>query len=305
MFPVLFIPPEASDSLEPLGTKPKFWFKGEHNIDCLFKETTLNTGEDWAEKIVSELCWFLGLPHVDYTLAEWQGKRGVVCGNFVPEGGRLVLGNELLARINPKYPDQKRFGVRQYTLRRVLAIFRTRETQIKAPLNWTSFAGVTTALDVFIGYLLLDAWIANQDRHHENWGLIVTPALTQHLAPSYDHASSLGRNETEHNRTDRLTTHDRGRSMDRYVARAKSAFFASPARKQLLSTVEAFHEAGKVRPRAANAWLQRLAAVSAYDVQQLFAKIPNDRITPVAVEFALKMLALNRQRLLALHEALQ
>jgi serine/threonine protein kinase HipA of HipAB toxin-antitoxin module len=50
---------------------------------------------------------------------------------------------------------------------------------------------VDGADDVFLGYLMLDAWIANLDRHHENWGLVLTKDITGHLAPSYDHASSL------------------------------------------------------------------------------------------------------------------
>lgn len=87
-----------------------------------------------------------------------------------------------------------------------------------------------------------------------------------------------------------------------YVARAKSAFFASPARKERLSTVEAFREAGRIRPVAARSWLERLADVSFSAVQGGFAEVPHDRITPVAIEFALKMLELNQQRLLALHE---
>jgi hypothetical protein len=45
---------------------------------------------------------------------------------------------------------------------------------------------------------MLDAWIGNGDRHHLNWGLVrnkLTPNIieTIHLAPTYDHASSLGR----------------------------------------------------------------------------------------------------------------
>jgi hypothetical protein len=34
--------------------------------------------------------------------------------------------------------------------------------------------GITTAIDTFVGYLLLDAWIGNGDRHHENWRFIAT-----------------------------------------------------------------------------------------------------------------------------------
>src|SRR5712691_13257238 len=38
----------------------------------------------------------------------------------------------------------------------------------EVPIGWTPFAGVREAVDVFVGYLMFDAWIANTDRHHEN-----------------------------------------------------------------------------------------------------------------------------------------
>ena len=45
-------------------------------------------------------------------------------------------------------------------------------------------------------YLLLDAVIGNVDRHHENWGILgkdVDGSVKGRLAPTFDHASSLGR----------------------------------------------------------------------------------------------------------------
>ena len=43
---------------------------------------------------------------------------------------------------------------------------------------------------------MLDALIGNTDRHHENWGILVRRGrgvLLGEVAPSFDHASSLGR----------------------------------------------------------------------------------------------------------------
>jgi hypothetical protein len=88
--------------------------------------------------------------------------------------------------------------------------------------------------------------------------------------------------------------------MTRYVARGTSAFFASSLDKKPMSTLDAFREAGMRRPRAAEAWLKRLAQVTCQDVQAIFVQIPPDRISTVATEFALTILALNYQRLLTL-----
>jgi hypothetical protein len=224
----------------------------------------------------------------------------VICPTFVPEGGCLVHGNELLAEVVSEYPEGQFFHVRHHTLKFVLAIIE--DERIRAPMGWDMRPGIASALDVFIGYLMLDAWIANQDRHHENWSLVVSPEPARHLAPTYDHASSLGSNETDRNRKDRLTTRDRGRSMERYVERARSAFFLSPSSSKPMSTLEAFREAGKVRPAAARWWLESLKQVSWRDVQMIFAQIPRSLISGIAIEFALKMLDLNQRRLLVLRE---
>jgi hypothetical protein len=302
MYQIISVPDSAANLTEQLGTKPKFWFQGKNSVNYLFKEGRPGTGDDWSEKVASELCDQLGLPHAIYDLAVWRGKRGVICPTFVPEGGRLVPGNELLAEIVSEYPVRQFFRVRQHILGFVLAIIQ--DERIRVPMGWDMRPGVASALDVFIGYLMLDAWIANQDRHHENWSLVVSPEPVRHLAPTYDHASSLGSNETDSNRRDRLTTRDRGRSMEHYVERARSAFFLSPSSSKPMSTLEAFHEAGKVRPEAARWWLASLTEVSWRDVQIIFEQIPRSLIGDVAIEFALKMLHLNRGRLLSLREEL-
>ncbi|MBI3303251.1 MAG: HipA domain-containing protein [Deltaproteobacteria bacterium] len=301
MFRVITVPDLAASLTEQLGTKPKFWFRDEEGQRWLFKEGRPNSGDDWSEKVASELCEFIGLPHVDYELAVWKGRRGVVSRSFVPPGGSLVLGNVLLARVVTAYPEKKFFRVSQHTVRRVFAILRN--ARINLPIGWSGFPGLQTATDAFVGYLMFDAWIANQDRHHENWGLVTTREALRHLAPSFDHASSLGSNETDENRKDRLTTRDKRRSTEQYVERALSAFYASPSSSKPLSTFAAFQEAGKINPKAADAWADRLKLVSLQDIALVFGQIPPDRITPIAIEFAQRMLELNRQRLLTLQGA--
>jgi hypothetical protein len=54
-------------------------------IGCTFRDAIAirktNLGEDWAEKVASELCKLLGLPHAIYELAStWEDSRGVISG---------------------------------------------------------------------------------------------------------------------------------------------------------------------------------------------------------------------------------
>ena len=218
--------------------------------------------------------------------------------SFVPPDGTWVAGNEVLVQIDKAYPKDRFYSVRQHTLRLVWNIIKL--DFIRPPLNWIGLGDVQSALDVFIAYLMLDALVGSQDRHHENWGFVVTPERAIHLAPTFDHASSLGWNETDDSRIERLMTRDRRRNMDRYVERARSAFFSSSTSTKPMLTSEVFKEASKLRPQAARAWLERLSQISDNAIRVVFDQIPADRISDAARDFAMKMLDLNQERLLKL-----
>lgn len=114
-----------------------------------------------------------------------------------------------------------------------------KSSEVKLPINWIApDDAIENAADVFMGYLLLDTLVSNQDRHHENWGL-VTLSNKLHLAPTFDHASSLGRNKTDEKRLDRLNTRDTGNNVKSYVKRAKSALYENPASQPPLTTLDA------------------------------------------------------------------
>lgn len=127
-FPILLVTQKAyeASSNETLGSKYKFWFDHEELGRCLYKQSRENLGEDWAEKVASELCELLGLPHAVYELAStWEGVhevtpkeyRGVVSPNFLSQGGTLVHGTELLSSIVPNYPA---FGTYENSCKSVL-----------------------------------------------------------------------------------------------------------------------------------------------------------------------------------------
>jgi len=295
-YPVIFVPDDAASQLEQLGTKSKFWYRDELTDESmLFKEGRIGTGENWSEKVCCEIGTLLDLPHANYELAICKGIDGVVTNNFVPKDGRLIHGNELLARINDEYDDSKQYRTKQHTVRLVMVV--TNQSFIEFPLDWDAPLFMKSANEVLVGYLMLDALVSNQDRHHENWGLIVT-GKSVHFAPSYDHASSLGRNESDTNRIERLKTKDYGRSVDAYVGRARSAFYRTQESRKTLGTLDAFRDAVKLSPKAGQYWLNRLKNISQSDYEAIFENIPADLISETAADFALKMLELNTIRLL-------
>ncbi len=159
MFSVREVYLSKAESLEQLGTKPKFWFTGENGERLLFKADQRGTGEDWAEKIACELCGLLGLPHVDYELAVDLDKHrpGVVCQTCSPPPTSLILGNQLLLAHDQRYPTEvkNRYKVREHTVAAVADVIKTLNPP---PPNWLKGLpkGITSATNIFVGYIMLE-----------------------------------------------------------------------------------------------------------------------------------------------------
>lgn len=297
-FPIFEVPADAAEAEEAMGTKFKFWFQHPELGNSLFKQARSNTGEDWAEKIAAELAQLLGLPHARYELATWNERPGTISPAMVPENASLIHGNDILAGLVSSYPRSQGYNVSEHTLDIVLQAIS--DPVVNLPLDWIPPDGITTAIDTFVGYLLLDAWIGNGDRHHENWGFITTINQAVHLSPTYDHASSLGRELLDAKRQERIHNN----SVVAYANRARSAFYAQPGDRKSLLTIEVFSQVAQQYPNVALVWLEQLARITSEDIQELLTRIPSARISPVAIEFAHQVLDINQSRLLSLREEL-
>lgn len=293
-----------SDSLEQLGTKSKFWYE-DNGEELLFKSVKSNAGlrlgEDWAEKICCELAELLGLPHAHYELAIHDGIRGVITKNFIKKNFAiqraeyLITGNELLQSyigsdndVNPNL---------QYIDHIYLVMT---EKVIGKPINFGSFKNIKNASEFFVGYLMFDVLVSNQDRHNENWGMIVTIKGDNHLAPSYDHGASLARNESDETRSIRLKSEDKGRQIPTYIRKAKSQF-QDPTTKKRLKLLEAFRQYGLMEKEAAIAWLDRLESLSYSDIKLIVDKVPSELMSDLAKEFTYELIICNKTNLLDLY----
>jgi hypothetical protein len=301
MFTIQPVQKSEAVASEQLGSKYKFWFNRD-NRRFLFKADDRGTGEDWAEKVADCLAELLWLPHVHYELAElYEGNAplqpGVVCETCAPPPQTLVLGNQLLLAFDPSYPmqSQRKFRVREHTVPAVAEVLRV---LLRPPSPWCEhLPDDTTALDVFVGYLMLDAWIANQDRHHENWGALhVDPLML--LAPTFDHGAALARNLTDGERQERLTTRDKNRTIASFAVKARSAFYQTAADLRPLGTLEAFFDFAKFAAHAAVFWTQRLARIDETAIREILLQVPQSRMSPITREFTLQLLLVNQKRIL-------
>ena len=216
-----------------------------------------------------------------------------------------MLGNELLQEADPAYPtrDGDYFHLSAHTVERVFtalgAPMIALPSEFATVADANGLAAVRTSAELFTGYLLLDALIGNQDRHHENWGIIEGPERTE-LCPSFDHASSFAHNLGDDERNARMETSDKGYTIEAFVRKARSALFREAGDRRPLSPLDAFREAGQRSPTARTQWLGRLELVREADLADIVERVPPDRMSPVTKEFVLKFIGVNKRRLLAL-----
>lgn len=147
--------------------------------------------------------------------------------------------------------------------------------------------------------LVLDAWVANQDRHDQNWAVLRTTAAPVRLclAPSFDHASSLGFNELDVRRRRLL---DKPGGVVVWAERGRAHRFEhdpSQPRSAIPSLVTTAHEALRIAgTRATSHWLDRLAAIRPDQLAAIVGRTP--KLSDVAATFILEVLDTNRGRLL-------
>jgi hypothetical protein len=313
MYPIVEVPTDAPNDIEAVGSKRKFWYTREQE-DWLFKFARANTGEDWAEKVAAELCDLLNLPHATYELAVWREEtdgnttphEGVATRRMESQNERLMLGNELLAGHVNRYPEaegDRFYRNPNYTLDLTLNVLGDDELDVRLDPAWSLPAEVSTVPEAFLGFLLIDAWIGNTDRHDNNWGVMersTTEGAIRVLAPTFDHASSLGRELQDEERHERLTTNDKNRTVRAYVERCRSAFVREEGSEETIHPTEAFQRAAEHLPAAADAWLRQLDNIQPDAVKEIFERIPGERISNVSIDFALRQLDLNRHELLDL-----
>jgi len=282
---------DSDAALESLGTKRKFWFI-YNKKRYLFKEGRENTGENWAEVIVADISEYLNIPHAPYYLGKVKDRHGVITPTIVPETGMLIPGNEILAKIDNRYDGSLKYKARLHKVSTVLAALKSFGFD-EEHFN----TKISSGAEMFVGYLMLDALVGNTDRHHENWA-IISHEDREYLAPSYDHASSLGRELMDEKKHVRLTTKDKNQSIEVYAAKAPSALYETESSKKTLTTFEAFKEAQRKLPHAAEYWLNRLNDLDTEMINAIVARTPNSVMSENAFLFTKKLLAFNRDRLL-------
>lgn len=241
--------------------------------------------DDQVEKIASELSKLIGLPAARVEVALRSGEEGIISGNVTPAGWDLQPGNTYLSEFpdylncdtDPEPRPPNRIGHNLDNISQLL-------TGVKGPPN--TGVGAWAAMDVFAGYLVFDAWIANTDRHALNWGLLDRGG-ERCLAKSYDHGSSLASGVNEADLPKILSN-----GIEAWAGRAKAHRFENGRKFTLLDVALEGLELASDR---ASVWLDRIQSLERPAWVAVIDAVPS--MSEVARTFTDELLTANRKRL--------
>lgn len=286
-FPILDVSEWQPAREEPLGTKPKQWLVRPADGELwLWKESTWNTskggrrfrkGDDWSERVACEIARELGIPVADVELASHEERPGVVSRRFVSRSEGLVHGNELLVQqLDP-------CGMPIYTVEAVMSVL----ADVAPPAGYDA---LPTAVSWFAGYLVLDALIGNTDRHIENWGVVRHISGQDRLAPSFDHASSLGFLLDDVQRAEFLEGRDKNRTVQAFAAKARTKFLDRPS-----PVAVAVDFLASSQPDDREHWVSRVDFLTSVD--DVLDQVPASRMSPAARAFTSLLYEENHSKL--------
>lgn len=215
---------------EQLGSNAPTWCTPpDSNERWLFKPIKQRSDnrrnyDDCSELIAFRLATILRIPAARVKLATApEGLIPGVCGPGIvsrnvahqDEGWTWVTGDaRILRTLNQLVDRTTRQG---HTVEVIHDCLQGVRPPLEASDNMQQFSG----FDVFCGYLILDALIANQDRHEQNWAVLerIDESEAPRLAASYDHGASLGFNQTDERLEQILATPG---EVERFAAKGKA-----------------------------------------------------------------------------------
>lgn len=218
---------------EPRGATAKEWIReparsAAPENDWLFKAVVHHRNGsrqagDWSEFTAASVAHRLGIPAATTLLAVRDGVEGVIVQNVKPqeydmESGRLAMFDVLGVETTDSRRDKT--ASIGHSLENVMT---TLDGYLPPPAasGWSG----CTARDVMVGYLILDSFIGNTDRHEQNWAILRSRQLNLRpdcLASTFDLGASLGFQLTDEQRSQRLGDAD---AMETFAARGLARRF--------------------------------------------------------------------------------
>ena len=289
LYPIVKVKPEWLRDPEDMGSKKKFWYLalGEQAGYWLFKYPQAGTGQHWAEKIAAEVAKLVNIQCAKVELAVFGSEQGSVTKAFTGGKRELIHGNQILVRTVYGYDPERKFHQSSHTLAN---IWRAIDRVFKGN------TGASRAKLRLAECLVLDALIGNTDRHHENWGILrkrVGDRWKGSVAPSFDHASSLGR-ELQDVRRERLLAENR---VGEYAEKGRGAIYWSEDDRHGPSPLELVRRAVMSYPDLFLPVGKKFEKLDGKAMKDIVNRIPDGWISSFARKFAVDLLCYNFEQL--------
>ncbi|MGQ1796261.1 HipA domain-containing protein [Kocuria oceani] len=286
---------------EPGGADPKTWLSppgspaGVPRQDLwLFKpakagiakrkgggERRFRKHDDISELVVHRVAIEMGVPTAEIRLVTRDGIPGCVSRDVTPQGWELQSGDTMLSEFEGYLScagDERPKNRPGHSLDNIWRLL----DGVRGP------DGTGEAAAVFAGYLVLDAWVANTDRHAINWAVLLdlTGAASNRLAPSFDHGTAFGSGIADEQLAEQ--------NVCRFCRRGRAARFENGRDRSLVDlALDAVLRAGEDGTR----WVDALGAVEPERLQEIVDAVPG--MSAARRRFTLEVLTENRRRLTA------
>jgi len=281
------------DDTEAIGEEEKIWLLSPEGTRWLFKPVVRHEGwqqgEDWAERVACEVARLMDVPAAEIELATRGGRPGCLSRSVIPAGWEMQHGAVMLSGLVDGYQSRVKYRT-GHNLANIEAALRRCGPPSMAMLS-DSFDGFAA----FVGFLLFDALIANCDRHDENWSVLRDPLSDEPpaLAPSYDHANSLGFNLQDTARTRWL----KGRKIAEWAEKGRATRFERTADTPAPTLVALARDAiDRTSDGVRTYWRDRVGSLTEDDFRAILDAVPN--LSDPGRTFALQLLQVNIRRVL-------
>ena len=194
-----------------------------------------------------------------WNLARVGGELATICQSFSDDdyGGASVVWlheSELLDVTTPGYDVNLVRPNRYHNVKTLVGAIWESENVVDLGPDHDASKMITD----LASYALLDGLVGNTDRHHDNWMVafvLDADTLCMSSAPSFDHASSLGRELTDARREQMLSAN---RVLD-YLKRGRGGVFRDRHRRstQASSPLRLAQILCRWRPELAEDWRER------------------------------------------------
>ena len=295
------IPPRE---MEGRGSRRKFWIvRPDDQSDWLLKFPRPGTGEHWAEKLAAEIGRLINVNTAHVELARAGLHLATICQSFLSRGDysyhsdRPVTngfhGAEFLDLAIPRYDVNRVWSNRAHNIKNITA----------AIVHIAGVGGINpmphwdVMMEDLASYALLDGLIGNTDRHHENWMVAYVEDagnIEMYVAPSFDHASSLGRELLDERREQILSSDG---VLD-YLKKGKGGVFVDYSRRHAPSPLRVAQLLCRWKPELGRKWSERLNSVHETELRSVIDRVPHEFMSDTAKEFAYQVVVTSKSELL-------